>query len=68
MSKRNIVLIGMPGAGKSTVGVLLAKSYKMPCIDTDLLIQQQDVITSYSIHYTKLYETRPFPNAEHQKL
>jgi len=42
MSKRNIVLIGMPGAGKSTVGVLLAKSYKMPCIDTDLLIQQQE--------------------------
>jgi len=39
---RNIVLIGMPGAGKSTVGVLLAKSMKMPFIDTDLLIQQQE--------------------------
>jgi shikimate kinase len=42
MDKKNIVLIGMPGAGKSTVGVLLAKALKMPFIDTDLLIQQQE--------------------------
>ncbi|HOP75383.1 MAG TPA: shikimate kinase [Bacillota bacterium] len=39
---QNIVLIGMPGAGKSTVGVLLAKSLGMAFDDTDLLIQQQD--------------------------
>ncbi len=39
---RNLVLIGMPGAGKSTVGVLLAKALKMPFADTDILIQRQE--------------------------
>ncbi|WP_010246503.1 shikimate kinase [Acetivibrio cellulolyticus] len=41
MNKSNVVLIGMPGAGKSTIGVLLAKALKKPFIDTDLLIQQK---------------------------
>lgn len=36
----NIVLIGMPGCGKSTVGVVLAKALGMDFIDSDLLIQQ----------------------------
>ena len=40
--KSNIVLLGMPGSGKSTVGVLLAKSLGMRFIDTDLLIQEQE--------------------------
>ena len=36
----NIVLIGMPGCGKSTVGVVLAKALGMDFIDSDLLIQR----------------------------
>ncbi|MBR3816442.1 MAG: shikimate kinase [Clostridia bacterium] len=38
---KNIILIGMPGTGKSTVGVLLAKSLLMSFTDTDLIIQQK---------------------------
>ena len=37
----NIILIGMPGSGKSTLGVQLAKSLGLHFIDTDLLIQSQ---------------------------
>ncbi len=35
----DLILIGMPGAGKSTIGVLLAKRLRKPFIDTDILIQ-----------------------------
>ena len=38
----NVTLIGMPGSGKSTVGVLLAKALGYGFLDTDLVIQQQE--------------------------
>lgn len=37
----NLILIGMPGAGKSTVGVVLAKRLGFRFIDTDLVVQQK---------------------------
>ena len=37
--KSNLTLIGMPGAGKSTVGIILAKNLSYGFIDTDVLIQ-----------------------------
>lgn len=39
---RNIILIGMPAVGKSTVGVIVAKSLGYDFVDTDLLIQAQE--------------------------
>ncbi len=38
----NIILIGMPGSGKSTVGVILAKMASKGFIDTDVLIQMRE--------------------------
>ena len=37
----NLIFVGMPGSGKSTVGVLVAKKLGLGFIDTDLLIQQE---------------------------
>ena len=42
MEKTNIVLIGMPASGKSTVGVILAKVLGKKFIDTDLVIQLRE--------------------------
>lgn len=41
-TKQNIILTGMAGCGKSTLGVLLAKTLGMDFIDTDLLIQHEE--------------------------
>ena len=38
----NIILIGMPGAGKSTLGVVLAKIMNYGFVDSDLRIQAQE--------------------------
>lgn len=60
----SIILIGMPGAGKSTVGIVLAKVMGLKFVDTDLLIQNgenmllQDIIDRHGNDYFKKTEER----------
>ena len=45
----NIILTGMPSSGKSTVGVVLAKTMNKGFVDTDILIQQREGCTLQDI-------------------
>lgn len=56
MNPKNIVMIGMPGSGKSTVGVLLAKRLGLGFTDTDLVVQQETGRTLQSIVDNEGYE------------
>lgn len=47
--KSNIILIGMPGSGKSTVGIILAKMISKNFLDTDVLIQTRKKRTLQNI-------------------
>lgn len=64
----NIVLIGMAGAGKSTVGVLLAKALSREFVDTDLIIQAaegqrlQSIIDSRGLDAFRAIEERHLLN------
>lgn len=42
MTGKSIILIGMPGAGKSTVGPLLAEKLGLTFVDTDVIIEKSD--------------------------
>ena len=48
-SGNNIVLIGMPGAGKSTVGVVLAKHLGCRFVDSDIVIQEKTGLLLHEI-------------------
>lgn len=60
----NIILIGMPGAGKSTVGVVLAKALGFDFIDSDLVIQNTTGMTLCDI--IKKYGTEEFIKIENR--
>ncbi len=46
---KNVILVGMPSCGKSTIGVVLAKTMNKGFVDTDLLIQQKEGKTLQNI-------------------
>ena len=62
--KNNVILIGMPGAGKSTVGVVLAKLLNYKFVDSDIVIQQKmkkklnELILEHGAEYFKKIENK----------
>ena len=68
--KNNIILIGMPGAGKSTVGVVLAKRLGFQFYDTDLIIQArerkrlQQIIDTKGLEYFRYTEEQVITNLQ----
>ncbi len=63
---RSIILIGMPGCGKSTVGKILAKKYQVRFIDTDSLIKAQ--IGTKLQDYIDTYGRDKFLDEEHRTV
>ncbi len=53
---QDLILIGMPAAGKSTIGVLLAKRLRKPFLDTDILIQNGEGAYLQEIIFQKGFE------------
>ena len=49
--KKKIVLIGMMGSGKTTIGKILSKNLKLNFVDTDILLEKE-----YGLKITKIYE------------
>ena len=68
---QSLILIGMPGAGKSTLGILLAKSLAKDFVDTDLLIQLehrktlQDILEEQGYQALRDAEERVLLNAHY---
>lgn len=65
-SKENIVLIGMPGVGKTSTGEALAKLLNRPWIDTDLLIKQKAHCDAAA--YLQTHGEAAFRRLEHEVI
>lgn len=65
-SKENIVLIGMPGVGKTSTGEALAKLLNYPWIDTDFLIKQRAHCEAAT--YLQTHGEAAFRHLEHEVI